>query len=89
MMSLSEGLPSGLRSVSRAVPVTIREADPAGMIPALQFEGTLEARDVDLRLVATWGPLPGVLDGLDGLVHLRSQIRVTPATSGYDLMLST
>ncbi|MBI4400137.1 MAG: AsmA-like C-terminal domain-containing protein [Nitrospirae bacterium] len=69
-------------------PVKIGLEDALGMVPALQFEGMVEALNVDIRQLADFfGPRP-VPDKLYGAANLRGQIRMVPGVAGYDMVLS-
>jgi uncharacterized protein involved in outer membrane biogenesis len=54
----------------------------------LQFDGTLEAANLNLRQVADFfGPHP-VPEQLQGAVNVHSQVRAVPGVAGYDVVLS-
>ncbi len=55
---------------------------------ALQFEGEMEAANLRLREFADFfGPRP-VPEQLQGAANLKSQIRIAPGVTGYDVVLS-
>jgi uncharacterized protein involved in outer membrane biogenesis len=54
----------------------------------LQFDGTLEASNLDLREAAGFfGPRP-VPEQLRGVVNAHSHVRAVPGVAGYDVVLS-
>jgi uncharacterized protein YhdP len=54
----------------------------------LQFDGTLEAANLNLREVADFfGPRP-VPEHLQGAVNVHSHVRAVPGVAGYDVVLS-
>lgn len=54
----------------------------------LQFDGNLDATNVNLREVADFfGPRP-VPEQLQGLVTVRSLVRAVPGVAGYDVLLT-
>lgn len=68
--------------------VTVALDDGARTVPALQFEGTAEAANIDIRQVAEFfGPRP-VPSHVRGLVNLRGQVSLVPGMIGYDMVLS-
>ncbi|MCH6557148.1 MAG: AsmA-like C-terminal domain-containing protein [Nitrospirae bacterium] len=61
---------------------------PALILPTIQFDGSTEVIDLDLRqLMDFFGPRP-VPEEIHGLASLRSRIRIAPGVSGYDLLLT-
>ncbi|MGE0642302.1 MAG: AsmA-like C-terminal domain-containing protein [Nitrospira sp.] len=53
-----------------------------------QFEGKIDAADLQIRDVADFlGPRP-VSDQLQGMLNLKSMVRVMPGVAGYDMVLS-
>jgi hypothetical protein len=71
-----------------ATPVQIAQADPLGPLPALEFEGTIEALRLDLeRLAVLLGPHPAAA-ALRGPASLQARVLLTPGTEGYDARLS-
>lgn len=67
---------------------TVAIDDSPGSPITLQFDGTLETANLDLREAADFlGPRP-VPDQLQGLVNGRSHIRAAPGVAGYDVVLS-
>ncbi|MGH7232476.1 MAG: AsmA family protein [Nitrospiraceae bacterium] len=62
--------------------------DPGRADPALQFDGTAEIMQVDIRQVAEFfGPRP-VPEGVHGSINLRSHITFAPGMVGYDVVFS-
>jgi uncharacterized protein involved in outer membrane biogenesis len=62
--------------------------DSSASEAALQFDGTLEAANQNLREVADFfGPRP-VPEHLQGAVNVHSHVRVVPGVAGYDVVLS-
>ncbi len=62
--------------------------DPARVTLALQFDGQVEGVNLALRDLADFfGPRP-VPDLLQGVVNLRSAIRIIPGVAGYDVLMS-
>ena len=54
----------------------------------LQFDGNLDAANVNLRAAADFfGPRP-VPEQLQGVVNVRSLVRAVPGVAGYDVLLS-
>ncbi len=62
--------------------------DSSGSPITLQFDGTLEASNLDLREAAGFfGPRP-VPEQLRGVVSGHSHVRAVPGVAGYDVVLS-
>lgn len=62
--------------------------DPSGSQVRLQFDGNLDAANVNLRDAADFfGPRP-VPEQLQGVVNVRSLVRAVPGVAGYDVLLS-
>jgi hypothetical protein len=67
---------------------TLAIDDPSSLPVTLQFDGTLEAANLNLReAVDFFGPRP-VPDQLQDAVNVRSHVRVVPGVAGYDVVLS-
>ncbi|HET6675121.1 MAG TPA: AsmA-like C-terminal domain-containing protein [Nitrospiraceae bacterium] len=67
---------------------TFAAEEPYTARPALQFDGMLEANDLQLREVAEFfGPRP-VPEQLRGAANIKSGIRIVPGVAGYDVMLT-
>lgn len=54
----------------------------------LQFDGTLDAADVNLRDVADFFGRRPVPEQLQGVVNVRSLVHAVPGVAGYDVLLS-
>lgn len=81
---------TGAASQAEKPPSFIAEeaAPPPPSFSALQFEGTVEAANVRLRdLAAFFGRHP-VPEDVHGSANLRSQVRIVPGVTGYDMVLS-
>ena len=75
-------------AITSAQRPTLERGDPPGSPITLQFDGTLDASNLDLREVAGFlGPRP-VPEQLRGVVSGHSQVRVVPGVAGYDVVLS-
>ena len=75
-------------AISAAQRQTVAIDDSPGSPITLQFDGTLETANLDLREAADFlGPRP-VPDQLQGLMNGRSHIRAAPGVAGYDVVLS-
>ncbi len=75
-------------TISTAQRQTLVIADSSDSAVTLQFDGTLEAANLDLRQVADlFGPRP-VPEQLHGVVNLHSHVRAVPGVAGYDVVLS-
>ena len=62
--------------------------DSSASQATLQFDGTLEAANLNLREVADFfGPRP-VPEHLQGAVNVHSHVRAVPGVAGYDVVLS-
>ncbi len=62
--------------------------DSSGSPITLQFDGTLEASNLDLREAAGFfGPRP-VPEQLRGVVNGHSHVRAVPGVAGYDVVFS-
>ncbi|GDX88196.1 hypothetical protein LBMAG45_00520 [Nitrospirota bacterium] len=62
--------------------------DPAASQVRLQFDGNLDAANVNLRDAADFfGPRP-VPEQLQGVVNVHSLVRAMPGVAGYDVLLS-
>ncbi|MEW6543592.1 MAG: AsmA-like C-terminal domain-containing protein [Nitrospirota bacterium] len=69
-------------------PMRIEQADGPPASPSVQFEGAVEALNLDIRQMADlFGPRP-VPAQLHGAANLRGSLTVTPGVAGYDLVLS-
>ena len=67
---------------------TLAAEDPSRSTWPIEFDGQLDAANVGLREAADFfGPRP-VPDLLQGVVNIRSGIRVVPGVAGYDVLLS-
>ena len=67
---------------------TLAIDDSSASQATLQFDGTLEAANLNLREVADlFGPRP-VPEHLRGAVNLHSHVRAVPGVAGYDVVLS-
>ena len=77
---------TGLISTAQRPTLAIDDSSGSPIIP--QFDGTLEASNLDLREAAGFfGPRP-VPEQLRGVVSGRSHIRAVPGVAGYDVVLS-
>ena len=74
--------------ISAAQRETLATDDPSASQVKLQFDGTLEAANLNLREVADFfGPRP-VPEQLQGTVNVHSHLRAVPGVAGYDVVLS-
>ncbi len=86
---------SGVSAVSldgvmkRAEPsVSLSGEEVAESTTRFQFEGQIDAADLNIRDAADFlGPRP-VSEHLQGALNLKSTVRVMPGVSGYDMVLS-
>ena len=75
-------------AITTAQRPTLERDDPSGSPITLQFDGTLDASNLDLREVAGFlGPRP-VPEQLRGVVNGHSHVRAVPGVAGYDVVLS-
>ena len=75
-------------TVSIAQRQTIPIGESSASQPTLQFDGTLEASNLNLREVADFfGPSPAPQQA-QSAVNVHSHVRVVPGVAGYDVVLS-
>ncbi len=75
-------------TISTAQRQTLAIDDSSASQATLQFDGTLEAANLNLREVADFfGPRP-VPEQLQGAVNVHSHVRAVPGVAGYDVVLS-
>ena len=75
-------------TISTAQRQTMAIDDSSASQATLQFDGTLEAANLNLREVADFfGPRP-VPEQLQGAVNVHSHVRAVPGVAGYDVVLS-
>jgi uncharacterized protein involved in outer membrane biogenesis len=75
-------------TISAAQRQTMAIDDSSASQATLQFDGTLEAANLNLREVADFfGPRP-VPERLQGAVNVHSHVRAVPGVAGYDVVLS-
>jgi len=75
-------------AITTAQRPTLERDDPSGSPVTLQFDGTLDASNLDLREAAGFlGPRP-VPEQLRGVVNGHSHVRAVPGVAGYDVVLS-
>lgn len=75
-------------TISAAQRQTIALSDSSARQTLLQFEGTIEAANLNLREMADFfGPHPAP-QHLQGAVNMNSHVRVVPGVAGYDVVLS-
>ena len=75
-------------TISTAQRQTLAIDDSSGSPVTLQFDGTLEAANLNLREVADFfGPRP-VPERLQGALSVHSHVRAVPGVAGYDVVLS-
>jgi uncharacterized protein involved in outer membrane biogenesis len=75
-------------TISTAQRQTLAIDNSSGSPATLQFDGTLEAANLNLREAAEFfGPRP-VPEQLQGAVDLHSHVRAVPGVAGYDVVLS-
>ena len=68
--------------------VRLGREDVGHQEPALQFEGSGEVLNADIRQLAEFlGPRP-VAAGLSGTGNVRGQVRIVPGVNGYDTVIS-
>lgn len=80
------GLMGILTSLNRSS--TLTTEDVLSDQPAFQFDGDLEATDLNLKALADFfGPRP-VPEALHGTATVRSRVHIVPGVSGYDVVLS-
>ncbi|MEK7235584.1 MAG: AsmA-like C-terminal domain-containing protein [Nitrospirota bacterium] len=84
----------GLSAISLAGTITTAQRqmlatdDPSASQVRLQFDGNVEAANLNLREAADFfGPRP-VPEQLQGVVNVRSLVRAVPGVAGYDVLLS-
>ena len=79
-------LPAG--TISTAQRQTLAIDNSSASQATLQFDGTLEVANLNLREVADFfGPRP-VPEHLQGAVNMDSHVRAVPGVAGYDVVLS-
>lgn len=75
-------------AITTAQRPTLERDDSSGSPSTLQFDGTLDASNLDLREAAGFlGPRP-VPEQLRGVVNGHSHVRAVPGVAGYDVVLS-
>ncbi|THI82997.1 MAG: AsmA family protein [Nitrospira sp. CG24A] len=75
-------------AITTAQRPTLERDDSSGSPITLQFDGTLDASNLDLREAAGFlGPRP-VPEQLRGVVNGHSHVRAVPGVAGYDVVLS-
>ena len=75
-------------TISTAQRQTLAIDDSSASQATLQFDGTLEAANLNLREVADFfGPRP-VPQQMQGAVNVHSHVRAVPGVAGYDVVLS-
>jgi len=75
-------------TISTAQRQTLVIDDSSGLPVTLQFDGTAEAANLNLREVAGFfGPHP-VPDQLQGAINVHGHVRAVPGVAGYDVVLS-
>jgi uncharacterized protein involved in outer membrane biogenesis len=75
-------------AITTAQRPTLEREDSSGSPITLQFDGTLDASNLDLREAAGFlGPRP-VPEQLRGVVNGHSHVRAVPGVAGYDVVLS-
>ncbi len=75
-------------TISTAQHQTLATDDPSVSQVRLQFDGNVEAANLDLREAADFfGPRP-VPEQLQGVVNVHSLVRAVPGVAGYDVLLS-
>ena len=75
-------------TISTAQRQTLTLDDPAASQTILQFDGSLEAANLNLREVADFFGPRSVHSQVQGAVTMRSHIRAVPGVAGYDVVLS-
>lgn len=76
----------GTISIAQRQALTIDNS--SGSPVTLQFDGTLEGANLDLRKAADFFAPRPVPDQLQGAVNVRSHVRAVPGVAGYDVVLS-
>ncbi|MDZ4734115.1 MAG: AsmA-like C-terminal domain-containing protein [Nitrospirota bacterium] len=75
-------------TISTAQRQTLVTDDASGSPGTLQFDGTLEAANLNLRELAEFfGPRP-LPEQLQGTMNVHSHVRAVPGVAGYDVVLS-
>lgn len=75
-------------TISTAQRPTLAIDNSSASQATLQFDGTLEVANLNLREVADFfGPRP-VPEHLQGTVNMHSHVRAVPGVAGYDVVLS-
>ncbi|TKS63254.1 MAG: hypothetical protein EWM73_01610 [Nitrospira sp.] len=75
-------------TISTAQRQTLVIDDASGSSSTFQFDGTLEAANLNLREVADFfGPRP-LPEQLQGTLNVHSHVRAVPGVAGYDVVLS-
>lgn len=75
-------------TISTAQRQTLAIDNSSASQATLQFDGTLEAANLNLREMADFfGPRP-VPEHLQGAVNMHSHVRAVPGVAGYDVVLS-
>ena len=75
-------------TISAAQRQTLAIGESSASQSTLQFDGTFEAANLNLREVADFfGPRP-VPEQLQGVVNVHSHVRAVPGVAGYDVVLS-
>jgi len=75
-------------TISTAQRQALAVDEPSGSRITLQFDGTLEAANLNLREAADFFGSRPVPDQLQGTVNVRSHVRAVPGVVGYDVVLS-
>jgi hypothetical protein len=75
-------------AISTVQPQSLANDDSPGSSIPLQFDGTFEAANFNLREAADFLGSHPVPDQLQGVVNVRSHIRAAPGVAGYDVVLS-
>ena len=75
-------------AISTVQPQALANDDSPGSSIPLQFDGTFEAANFNLREAADFMGSHPVPDQLQGVVNARSHIRAAPGVAGYDVVLS-
>jgi uncharacterized protein involved in outer membrane biogenesis len=84
----------GLSAVSLAGTIstvqrqTLGIDDSSGSPVTLQFDGTLEVANLNLREVVDFFGPRQALEQLQGVVNVHSHVRAVPGVAGYDVVLS-
>ena len=74
--------------ISTAQRQTLAIDDSSGSLVTLEFDGTLEAANLNLREAADFfGPRPVPVQ-LQGAINVVSHVRAVPGVAGYDVVLS-